>query len=368
MPAKLCQRGSGGVWSRDVTILSDRWRGFRHIPYVTLAELPTPIVRVPTLSTRVGADVWIKDDGLTSPRYGGNKVRKLEYVLGDAMAHEADTLITTGAAGSHHAVATAVFAADVRLRVHVVSFSQPWSGHAEQQLRALLHAGAEVHPVRAAALAIPRMHALAARLRMQRRRPYVVPPGGSNVAGVIGYVEAGLELARQIEARAMPEPDAIFVPLGTGGTVAGLAIGLAAAGVTSRVVAVRVVPRAVANGPLINSMIKRTVRHLKGLDERFPDVTRPARDHVEIDGEELGAGYGSETAVGRNAARLAHEHAGLDLDPTYTAKAFSGMLRVASKERAGQTLLFLNTLSRAPAERAPGPRLPDSLRKLLLRR
>ncbi len=352
----------------QVTLLSDRWRGFRHIPYVELAELPTPVVHAPSLSARVGSDIWIKEDGLTSPRYGGNKVRKLEVLFGEALAAGADTLVTTGAAGSHHAVAAAIFAADLKLRVHVVSFPQPFSVHAEHQLRALLHAGAEVHPVGSAALAIPRMHALAARLRLRGRRPFVIPPGGSSIAGVIGHVEAGLELARQIEARALPEPDALFVPFGTGGTAAGLAIGLAAAGVTSTIVAVRVVPRAVAHRPLLNSLVQRTVAHLKRLDERFPDVAKPAKAHLAIDGEELGPGYGVETAVGRSATRLARTHAGLALDPTYTAKAFSGMLRAAATDRAGQCLLFVNTLSTTPPPGGDrGPRPADSLRRLLRR-
>ena len=107
--------------------------------------------------------------------------------------------------------------------------------------------------------------------------------------------------------------------------------------------------------------------HLKRLDDRFPDVAKPARSHVAIDGDELGPGYGAETAVGRAAIRVAREHAGIGLDPTYTAKTFSGLLRAASAERKGQRLLFWNTLSTNPPRLANGPRLPDSLRKLLRR-
>ncbi|MCA9617163.1 MAG: pyridoxal-phosphate dependent enzyme, partial [Myxococcales bacterium] len=294
-----------------MTLLARRFPKLSLVPHVPLAQT-TPVQRLALPDGK--GEAWVKRDDLTSARYGGNKVRKLEYLLGEALAQKADTVITTGAAGSHHALATAMYAADLRLRVHVVSFAQPWSAHAEKQLRALLHAGAEIHPVRSGALAIPRMQVLATRLRLQRRHPYVIPPGGSSVAGVIGHVEAGLELARQIEARQLPEPDAIYVPLGTGGTVAGLAVGLAAAGVTSTIVAVRVVPAAVANLPLVASLIKRTVQRLKQLDERFPDVAKPARSHVVIDGDELGPGYGAETAVGRTAIRVARQHAGLELE------------------------------------------------------
>src|SRR5690606_2505385 len=130
---------------------------------------------------------------------GGNKVRKLEYVLGEAFAKEADTLVTSGAAGSHHALATALFGAEQGFAVHVVLMPQRYSAHVEEQLRAVLAAGAEVHPVRSGALVLPAVQALAARLKLRGREPFVVPPGGSSVAGVIGHVEAGLELARQME-------------------------------------------------------------------------------------------------------------------------------------------------------------------------
>jgi len=350
-----------------VTILSDRWKGFRRIPHVPIAQLPTELTPLTSLSERAGADLWVKRDDRTWPRYGGNKIRKLEYLLGEVLRDDADTIITTGAAGSHHALATALCAADLRLRVEIIAFPQPHSAHAEAQLRALLHAGAQVHPIRTGALAIPSMHALAARLRLRRRRPFVIPPGGSSVAGVFGYVEAGLELARQIESRVMPEPDAIFVALGTGGTVAGLAIGLAAAGITSEVVGVRVVPRVVANLAVVGSLVKRAVEELRAMDSRFPDVAKTARSHISIETRELGSGYGHITTVSRNAMRLAREHAGMELDPTYTAKALSGMLRHAAGERRGQCLLFLNTLSEKLPESEPGPRLPESLRRLLKR-
>jgi len=349
-----------------VTILSDRWPGFRRIPYVRIAELPTAVEPLEALSKRHGAELWVKRDDLTSARYGGNKVRKLEYVLGETLEQRADTIVTTGAAGSHHALASAIFAEDLRVRVDVVAFHQPWSPHAEAQLRALLDAGARVHPIRSPALSLAAMRALATRLRLRGRRPQVVPPGGSSRAGIIGHVEAGLELSRQIESREMPEPHALFVPLGTGGTAAGLAVGLAAAGLTTRVVGVRVVPRAVANGAILGSMVKRAVAHLRSLDPRFPDVADTARSLLSIDGQEYGDGYGAPTPYGRAATRAAATE-GLELDPTYTAKTFAAMLRQAAKERAGQRLLFVHTLSATHPGSAEGPRLPRNLRKLLRR-
>ena len=350
-----------------MTILSDRWQGFRRIPHVSIGQFPTEVTEVPSLSAKAGADIWIKRDDQTCARYGGNKVRKLEYALGEALRRESDTVVTTGAAGSHHALATALFAAELRMRVEVVAFPQPFSPHAEGQLRALLSAGAHLHPIRSGAIAIPAIHALAARLRVRGRRPFVIPPGGSSVQGTLGYVEAGLELARQIESARAPEPAAIYVALGTGGTAAGLAIGLAASGITSEVIGVRVVPRAVANLTLLGGLVKRCVRHLRSLDSRFPDVVQTARSHLRVDGREYGGGYGHESPVARNAARLVAKHAKLALDPTYTSKAFAALLRDAAGPRRGQVLMFIHTLSQHVPGATGGPRLPDDLRRLLKR-
>ena len=352
-----------------MTILSDRWRGLRDIPHIALTELPTPVERLDALSTRIGAELWVKRDDVTATRYGGNKVRKLEYVLGEAFAGEHDTLITSGAAGSHHALATALYGADQGLQVHAVLMPQHYTAHAEEHLRALLMAGAEVHPAGGGASLYPRMAALAARLRFRGRSPLVVPPGGSSTAGVIGHVEAGLELARQMEAGVLPEPDAVFVALGTGGTAAGLAVGLAAAGVTAKIVGVRVVPRSLANHTVLRAHVNRAVAHLRALDNRFPDVAGLARDRLEIDHAEIGDGYGIPTSTGRHAARLMHEAVGLELEPTYTSKTFAATLRWAQGPFAKKRILYVHTLSGAELgpSVANGPTLPANLRKLLRR-
>lgn len=350
-----------------MTILSDRWHGLRKVPHVPLAELPTPVEPLPSLSTWAGAEIWVKRDDKSGSRYGGNKVRKLEYVLGEAFAQEADTLITTGAAGSHHALATAIYGIEQGFVVNAVLIPQRYTAHVEEQLRALLAAGAEVHPVRSPALIVPTMTALAARLKLRGRRPMIIPAGGSSLAGVLGHVEAGLELARQMEAGVVPEPDAIVLALGTGGTTAGLAVGLAAAGVTARIIGVRVVPRTLASRSRINALIDRAVARLRALDNRFPEVAAAAREHVVIDHAEYGKGYGEPTSAGRNAERLAREHAGLTLEPTYTAKAFAAVIRHAQSSYPGGRILYIHTLSGTVpgADLEAAPPLPSSLARLL---
>src|SRR5687767_13083589 len=179
--------------------MADRWSGLAALKRVEVAQLPTRVqqLRATTLASSHAA--WCKRDDLTSAVYGGNKVRKLEFLIGDALARGDDTIITTGAAGSHHVLATTLFARQHGLAVHAVLVPQPWTGHVEENLRCDLAAGAVVHPVKSFARVGPKMLALAARLRLRGRKPYLVGPGGSSPVGALGYVEAGIELARQID-------------------------------------------------------------------------------------------------------------------------------------------------------------------------
>ncbi len=109
--------------------LSERWSRLRSLPHVPLATTPTPVERSRALSEALGSDVWVKRDDLTGTRYGGNKVRKLEYLLADAMDRRADTIVTTGAAGSHHVLATSIYGRQLGLDVHGLLVPQPKTPH-----------------------------------------------------------------------------------------------------------------------------------------------------------------------------------------------------------------------------------------------
>ncbi len=347
-----------------MTVLPLRWSRLRSLPYVSLGTLPTPLQRSAGLSETLESEIWVKRDDLTGSLYGGNKVRKLERLLGDALDRGADTLVTTGAAGSHHVLATSLYGKRVGLDVHAVMVPQKRSPHVEANLRADVEAGAELHGV-PIHLAVPAaMTALVMRLRARGKRPYVIGPGGSEVPGVIGYVEAGLELATQLLETKASEPDAIFVALGSGGTAAGLALGLAAAGVMTPVVAVRVTPRAMVRRAWLASLVRGATDRLRSFDDRFPDVADLALENLVIDEDEIGKGYGTPTPAGREAGHLMHEIAGLELDATYTEKAFASLVRAARGARRGQRLLFVDTLS---SVHPPGvrDRLPTHVARLM---
>ena len=348
-------------------LLQERWSRLASLPKVSIAQVPTPLEHASRLSDAVGADVWIKRDDLTSARYGGNKVRKLEHILGAAREARADAIVTTGAIGSHHVLSTALFAREQGMEVHAVMIAQPRSPHAEENARADLHAGATLHVAPIAAMIPGVMAAVAARLRMGGKRPVLVPPGGTDAHGVLGYVEAGLELAQDLVGLRGQDPDAIYVALGSGGTALGLAIGLAAAGVMIPIVAVRVTPRGLVHRSMLSVLGSSVVASLRERDDRFPKIAEIALSNLVIDEEELGAGYGVPTVLGARAGELAARYASLALDATYTQKTLAALFRDASGPRRGQRLLYVHTLSSAPMEPllSGAPQLPKKLAALL---
>jgi 1-aminocyclopropane-1-carboxylate deaminase/D-cysteine desulfhydrase-like pyridoxal-dependent ACC family enzyme len=295
----------------------------------------------------VRGELWVKDDGETADLYGGNKVRKLEYVLAAARARGARRIVTFGAGGSHHVLATSVYARRVGLATAAVLWPQPWTAHAEETLRAALAAGLEPLAVASRAAALPGV------ARVLARGDYLVPPGGSSRVGARGYLAAARELVAQIRAGEAPEPDAIVVPLGSGGTSAGILAGVVGEGLHARVIAVDVALGSAAAAPLVLYLAR-------GLGGRLADLAR----RLSVERGYLGAGYGHPTEAGARATMEARA-AGLTLDPTYTAKTFAAALDHV--RRSPGIVLYWHTLSARPLAPllADAPALPAALASLL---
>lgn len=327
------------------------------LPWKPLGRLPTPLERVALPG--VGG-LYVKRDDLTGQAYGGNKVRKLEFLIADALARGAGRLITAGALGSHHALATAVYGRAAGLPVTLVLFPQPVTPHVRRVLLADVAQDAQL-------CFVPRMELvpgalLARRWAMRRERAYVIPPGGSNALGTLGYVNAALELAEQVESGVAPEPAEVHVAAGTLGTAGGIAIGLALAGIDAVVAATRITGRVVTNERVLRGLVRGALALLE--PPVHVDVEEVVR-RVSIRHGQIGGGYGHETAAGREATSL-FESVGLRLDPTYTAKAAAEVLVAV---RAGRSPLFWHTLSAAePDVGDEGEllrRLPERFRRLL---
>jgi D-cysteine desulfhydrase family pyridoxal phosphate-dependent enzyme len=313
--------------------------GLQNIPRVPLAFLPTPITEAPRLAAAIGGPrLWIKRDDLTGFGFGGNKIRGLEFLLADALAQGADTLITGAAPQSNSVRATAAVAAYGGLHmVAVYSGTPPPDVHGNYRLTRLL--GAEIRftgdPDRASVDGA--IEEIAIELRSAGQRPYTIPRGGASVLGTLGYVQAAYELAKQCDAKSIT-PDAIVLATGACGTQAGLLAGVHLLRLPWRVEGFTV------SRP-VDEVQSRVLTLAQGAIERLGFAKTIAPHDVIVHGGFIGPGYGVSTSEGAEAIRLAARCEGIFLDPTYTGKAMAGFLAYCREGHftRKETVLFLHT-------------------------
>ena len=299
------------------------------VPHLDLEVSETPLEQWQVH----GASLLIKRDDLTSSVVGGNKVRALELLL--AGADSGSTLLTVGTTGSTHALAVAEFGRRLGVRTEVITWPQELHDVASATA-ARLGAAARVTHARSVAEAY-----LRATLRRVRGAGHVhwIPAGGSVPLGALGHVSAALELADQLDGRALRAPDLLVVPLGTGGTAAGLLVGLAVAGLPTRVLGVQVVSQLVAN----HRRVARLARQTHALLGRLAGVSLPPLDvaRLSIERSAFGGAYGRPTTAATAAAEQLRLAGGPRLDPTYSAKAFAVALDRARRSSDDQILFWL---------------------------
>lgn len=296
---------------------------------IALGSGPTPVRRLSRL-TAAGPPVWIKDDaGYGNGGWGGNKVRKLEWLLPEVKRKRRNTILTFGGLGTNWGLATTLYARDFGVRTVLALVDQPVDDHVAAQLERLRASGADIYLTRGKARTV----AAAPLLYLRHRRPYLLPTGGSSPLGVLGYVEAGLELAAQIRDHVLPLPSSIVVAVGSGGTVAGLQLGLALAGLTdTQVIGVVVNDKLRLDHRSVTTLARRAARLLRRRGAHFPPTDLPS-DRLILLRDWLGSGYGHPTDTGARAAKLAQETENLELEPVYTAKAMAGLLDLAGSGR-----------------------------------
>ena len=324
-----------------------------------LTDLPTPVRRLERLEQELGAvSLWVKCDDRSSPLYGGNKPRKLEYLIARALHRQHAGVLTTGGTGTHHGLATTIAARQAGLRAALVLLPQPVTPHVRESML-LMHAyGAEMHLAESVPAVARRAIGLLAGGILRRAPLSLIPTGGTNALGTVGFVRAALELAEQIRRGELPEPDAIFTALGTGGTAAGLIAGLRIAGLRTVVVPVLVTSILAPTGKRLSKLAAASLRQLRRSGAVVPPVQFPPGS-IEIERGYLGDGYGVATAAGEAASDLAARLEGIELEATYTAKTFAAFIDAARSGRHGNNLLFWNTFSsidpRAGIDRLPDP-------------
>jgi D-cysteine desulfhydrase len=313
----------------------------QHLPWTPLVNAPTPVQPLERISARLGREIWIKRDDKTSPLYGGNKARKLEFILGEALALGQKTLITGGGLGTNHGLATAIFGKKLDFQVLLGLFDQPVTAHVRKNLL-LFHAnGAEIRYVGSLLNAVFRYYVIE---RLRRPGSYFIPPGGSSALGTLGYVDAGLELAMQVERKVLPLPRMIFLAAGTCSTAAGLILGLRLAGLAPRVIGVQVAPRPFANPKTVLRLARKALRKMKRHDQSVPQVNL-GRSDAPIEQGHYGPGYGVPTDAGRAAVQFMAENEGIPLELTYTGKAFGALLASVKSESSRGPVLFWNTFN-----------------------
>ncbi len=317
------------------------------LPYVSLCEFPTPIKKLNIMGEKIGLDhLYVKRDDLTGKIYGGNKIRKLEFILGEALRRGAKETITFGFAGSNHALATAVYAKHLGLKSISMLLPQHNANYVRRNLLMSQYCEVELHQHRnKLLLSLATMYQLLKHRLKKGKVPYFIPPGGSSSPGIIGFVNAAFELKNQIVQEEIPEPDLIYVGLGTAGTVVGLMIGLKTLKMKSRVIPIRVIDKKFIDK---NTVIKRyleTISFLNSVDQSFPK-SKLSADDFEIRDEYLGKGYAQFTKEGIEAINLMEETEGIKLDGTYTGKTFAALIDDAYKQNMkDKVVLFWNTLN-----------------------
>jgi len=310
---------------------------------VRLAELPTPVAQGVLRVNGFERQVWIKEDDLTGVPYGGNKLRKLEYLFRPPMAKGRERIATFGAAGSHHALATALYANKLGFASTVFLAHQRRTASVPATLNMHIRNGSEI--VYFGGSHVQRMTIL--RQHLWGRNAWVVPTGGSSWLGTVGFVNAGLELAAQISAGQLPTPGRIYVATGTMSTAAGLGLGLALAGVVTEVHAVRVSEPAYARQEVIDRLSHKTCYMLNRIDPGFPSDLH-VRSRIVLRHEFFGSGYAHSTPAVDEAIGHASSDLGIELEATYTGKAMAALIDDLRSGAASGPQLFWNTYHSAP--------------------
>jgi len=328
------------------------------LPYVALGEFPTPVQKLDQLGKKIGLDnLFIKRDDLSGKVYGGNKIRKLEFILGNALRSKAREVLTFGAAGSNHALATAIYAKQLGLKSISMLMPQPNACYVHRNLLMSYHYGAELHLIPH----IPFIPVLSNPVVLYQilchgikrgQFPMIIPMGGSSPLGAVGFVNAAFELQGQILRGEIPEPDYIYVASGSMGTVAGLILGLKAINSKTKVVVIRVNSDRYVNARGMINLINETNSLISSLDPSFPDLEFFEHE-IDIRHNFFGKRYALHTKAGIEAVSLVEKHSGIKLEGTYTGKAFAALMDEGNKSvLRDKVVVFWNTYNSLDFSRA----------------
>jgi len=310
----------------------------------SFAHLPTPVREFPLRLPAGRRRLTVKLDNLTGDLYGGNKVRKLEYILHRARQKHCERIATFGTVASHHALATALYAKHLGYPCICFLSHQTPTAAASETLKMHLKLGTSL--VRFGGGYEKRLRIL--RQHLWGQHPWVVPSGGTSWLGAFGFVCAGIELAEQIADGLLSPPDRLYVAAGTMGTAAGLALGLALAELKTEVHAVRVSHTFICNEEGLARLLAKTARMMHRLDRAIPrDLAE--RTSIRLRHEFFAGGYARTDDEIEDAIRFARDELDLQLEGTYTGKAMAAIRRdLSGGDASNSQFLFWNTFNSVP--------------------
>ena len=311
-------------------------------PRVKLCQAPTPLELLPNLTKALGGpDIWMKRDDLTGMGGGGNKVRKLEYLAGAALAAGADHLVTQGAVQSNHVRQTAAVAAKLGLRCtaileHRIATNDPEYLNSGNVLLDHLM-GIDIEYRDGGTDMQAAIEEVGARLEKAGAKPYLIPGGGSNATGALGYVHVAAELVAQLNEQGL-KIDRLVHATGSAGTQAGLVAGLHALNSPIRTLGIGVRNPRDKQEANVRKLAEATLAHL-GINAPLPP------DAVEANCNYVGGGYGIPTPGMVEAVQMVARTEGIFLDPVYSGKGMAGLIDLIRNGTftKGQTIVFLHT-------------------------
>ena len=314
------------------------------LPRMRLGNLPTPVREIDVQLDSGKRQLSIKCDDLTGVIYGGNKVRKLEYIFPRAREKKCRRLATFGAVGSNSALATALYARQAGFECTCFLMHQAKTPQIPATLNTHIQNGTEL--VRYGGPYHKRVKTL--REHLWGRQAWVIPMGASSWLGAVGFVAAGLELADQIAKGEISQPDRIYVGTGTMGTAVGIALGLAIAGLKTEVHAVRVSDVTITNERLMRKLAQKTALMMRRNDDSVP-ADLGDRTYIRLRNSFFGDGYAHATPEAANAIAFAKEQLDIRLEQTYSGKAMAALIADAQEPgNESLNILFWNTYCAMP--------------------
>jgi len=324
----------------------------KNIPWIPIGNYPTPVEKMENLGKEIGNNnLWIKRDDKSTDYYGGNKIRKFEFIYGDILKKSKKYVATSGGIGTNHGLAAVMVGNKFGLKTRLYLLPQPLTWHVQRSLLLYHHFGAKLKLVKG----VYRLLFKLLGVWLFKRKYYLMLIGASPLLGfgtplgILGFVNAVFELKKQIETGEMLEPDYIFDACGSTGTAAGLIVGCRLAGLKTKVLAVRVAPAITINPKNITRSANMAIKLIRKYDKSVPDIVIKEDDFVLETGY-FGSKYGIKTKRGQVAVDKIYELEGkrtdFKLETTYTGKTMAAMIDFAKQpENKNKVILFWNTFN-----------------------